>query len=330
MRRIIAVLSLLFVISLITVGQMHPYYSSVDFSQPAATVEANLKTLITNTHNALSYSATYNWLKYTDEDPSNTSNVILMYNGQSENKNNIISSNNTTYPQVWNREHTYPQSLINSPADSDLHHMRACDGVINGNRGDKMFATGSGSYASLSSSTWYPGDEWKGDVARMIMYVHLRYNEPWTDVGSLSLFLQWNVEDPVSAFEKQRNDRIYSAQGNRNPFIDQPYIATYLWGGTPAEDTWGWPNKVEVIDWTWLVVYPNPVSSTGTITFSGVSATLDEVAFYDLSGKMVYTLRQPVVNNKTLQVNTAILKTGVYLLKLRSNGSEVTKKLVVN
>ena len=71
------------------------------------------------------------------------------------------------------------------------------------------------------------------------MYLHLRYDEPFDDVGNLSLFLQWNVDDPVSAFEDQRNDVIFNAQGNRNPFIDNPFLATKIWGGTAAEDRWG-------------------------------------------------------------------------------------------
>ena len=81
-------------------------------------------------------------------------------------------------------------------------------------------------------------DEWKGDVARMVMYVNLSYGDDFDEVGSLELFLKWNREDPVSAFELQRNNVIESVQGNRNPFIDNPYLATLLWGGEAAENTW--------------------------------------------------------------------------------------------
>ena len=65
-----------------------------------------------------------------------------------------------------------------------------------------------------------------------------RYGETFDRVGSIELFLKWNVEDPVSAFEVQRNNVIEGAQGNRNPFIDNPYLATLIWGGTPAENKW--------------------------------------------------------------------------------------------
>ncbi len=52
------------------------------------------------------------------------------------------------------------------------------------------------------------------------------------------LFVRWNAEDPVSQIEIQRNNIIEGAQGNRNPFIDNPYLATIIWGGSTAEDLW--------------------------------------------------------------------------------------------
>ena len=72
----------------------------------------------------------------------------------------------------------------------------------------------------------------------MILYLNIRYGETFDKVGTLELFLEWNAADPVSDFEIQRNNIIYGAQGNRNPFIDNPYLATLIWGGTPAENKW--------------------------------------------------------------------------------------------
>ena len=62
------------------------------------------------------------------------------------------------------------------------------------------------------------------------------------DANMIDLFLQWNVEDPVSDFEANRNEVLAGIQGNRNPFIDNPYLATIIWGGLAAEDTW-WSNN---------------------------------------------------------------------------------------
>jgi endonuclease I len=72
----------------------------------------------------------------------------------------------------------------------------------------------------------------------MMFYLHIRYQEDLSTMGGVALFLKWNIEDPVSDFERQRNEVIASAQGNRNPFIDNPYLATMIWGGDAAENFW--------------------------------------------------------------------------------------------
>lgn len=72
----------------------------------------------------------------------------------------------------------------------------------------------------------------------MILYLNIRYDEVISDMGTLEMFLSWNIEDPVSAFEINRNNIIEGAQGNRNPFIDNPYLVTLIWGGDNAKNTW--------------------------------------------------------------------------------------------
>jgi len=54
----------------------------------------------------------------------------------------------------------------------------------------------------------------------------------------INLFLEWNADDPVSAIELNRNNVLENFQGNRNPFIDNPALATIIWGGPEAQDTW--------------------------------------------------------------------------------------------
>ena len=105
------------------------------------------------------------------------------------------------------------------------------DANVNSVRLNYPYGDGSGEYGIVGDEVFYPGDEWKGDVARIMMYVNLRYGEGFSSVGGLELFLEWNREDPVSAFELQRQEVIEAAQGNRNPFIDNPYLATLIWGG---------------------------------------------------------------------------------------------------
>lgn len=237
-------------------SNLQSYYTDVDFSLSGTDLFNDLATETIAKHtNILEYGERHNYLYNVDEDITNNANVVLMYTGESRDKREYLSGNNSYNPQTFNTEHVYPQSLIVNNAKGDLHHLRTCDISVNSNRGNNPFAEGSGSYSNLGNS-WYPGDEWKGDVARIMMYMYIRYGNQCkpngVGIGSSSstpddmidLFLEWNVEDPVSDFERQRNTYHENtnntfAQGNRNPFIDNAYLATRIWGGDEAIDSWG-------------------------------------------------------------------------------------------
>ena len=244
------------------------YYDDVNLNLTGLDLKNELATKITVTHtNFLSYTPEiWEASSITDEDPSNSNNVILLYgweNGSDGDVTNDISRSKTMNGGNngdWNREHTYPRSLgdpnlgFEGPG-SDAHHLRPTDVQRNSARGSRPFADGSGNSGTTAAGNWYPGDEWKGDVARMMMYMYLRYGDRClpsvVGVGSnastpddmIDLFLEWNAEDPVSVIEDNRNTYHESndtyAQGNRNPFIDNPYLATLIWGGPAAEDRWG-------------------------------------------------------------------------------------------
>ena len=215
------------------------YYTGVIFSEDAELMFEELDTHTTTKHTSiLTYFQRHQYLYDADADLSNTDNVVLMYSGERRYWKEYTSGTNSYSPQTFNTEHVYPQSLLDATnAVTDLHHLRTCDAATNTQRSNHPFVEGSGSY-DLGSSQWYPGDEWRGDVARMMMYLNIRYGEDFELVGGLDLFISWNSADPVSDFEIQRNTIIYSAQGNRNPFIDNPYLATLVWGGAPAENKW--------------------------------------------------------------------------------------------
>lgn len=220
-------------------SELQSYYSDITFFEDSDLLYEELENHVTENHTTiLSYGQRHQYLYNADEDETNADNVVLMYTGESRYWEEYTSGSNSYSPQTFNTEHVFPQSRLDSEtAVTDMHHLRVCDAQINSDRSNFPFVDGSGSYG-LDGSRWFPGDDWKGDVARMVMYLNIRYNENFNDVGGLSLFLKWNVEDPVSTFEIQRNEVIYSAQGNRNPFIDNPYLATLVWGGNDAENKW--------------------------------------------------------------------------------------------
>ncbi|MDO5615967.1 MAG: endonuclease, partial [Cruoricaptor ignavus] len=250
MKTKLSFLAILF--SLMLLAQTAPsYYNGIDFSKTKNELKADLATLITRTHTSqVSYTELSTFLKTTDADPEVSGNILLLYGSTASGTHQRSRSANGS----WNREHTYPRSLGtpnlgSSGAGSDPHHLRPTDTQLNSNRGNLKFADGSGVTAHSTNGGWYPGDEWKGDVARMMMYLYLRYPTqclpnnvalgPRTYATDMpDILLKWNIEDPVSDFERQRNNAVANRQGNRNPFIDNPYLATVIWGGDEAENTW--------------------------------------------------------------------------------------------
>ena len=285
-KKILSFYFLLF-ISLITFSQ-ETYYSDVDLTLAGAALKDALASKIAATHTTtLEYTSSgpdvWDATKATDENVVNTNEVILYYGWEDGNDQDItndisrsknLQDNGSGADFVWNREHVFPKSLANPILDTsipgpatDAHHLRAADRGRNSARNNRKYGRGSGNsnYSSLdfhegldgpNTAAWYPGDDWKGDAARMIMYMYIRYgavclptavgvgSKEFTEDEMIDLFLQWNVEDEVSDIEIARNEyhgntSNYASQGNRNPFIDNPYLATRIWGGNSAEDIWG-------------------------------------------------------------------------------------------
>ena len=221
-------------------SELNYYYDDLILSENNEVNFSQIQNHTVKNHTTiLSYGQRHTYLYNADADLNNSDNVILMYSGESRYWEEYTSGTNPYATQTFNTEHIYPQSKLSSDlAVSDLHHLRAADANVNLERLNYPYIAGSGTYTLVNNNSWYPGDDWRGDVARMIFYLNVRYGETFEKVGSLELFLEWNVADPVSAFEMQRNSVIEGAQGVRNPFIDNPYIATLIWGGTAAENKW--------------------------------------------------------------------------------------------
>lgn len=242
------------IVSFVAFAQSAPsYYSGVNFNKTKNELKNDLATLITSTHTStISYSAGLASLfKTSDADPQNPSNMLLIYGSQSSGTH----QRSRPYTGQWNREHVYAKSkgtpnLGESGPGSDGHHLRPADNTLNSTRGSLLFDDGTGATAyKTSRGGWYPGDEWKGDVARILMYMYVRYNSRCLPLNITmnpstyspdfpDILLKWNVEDPVSDFERQRNNVVSGIQHNRNPFIDNAYLATVIWGGPAAQNTW--------------------------------------------------------------------------------------------
>ena len=174
-------------------------------------------------------------------------------------------------------------------APTDLHHLVAADhntnsaghndymyGEVDHNKAKTIYSyLGDGStevsgWLDTASETFEPTDEWKGDVARCLLYMATRYSnklpnntqaEPYlylTDDRSysddsnttfhgvqynLSTLLSWHEQDPVSNYEIHRNNLIYkNVQNNRNPYIDHPewarrvYDVNYVYDASKEQE----------------------------------------------------------------------------------------------
>jgi endonuclease I len=224
------------------------YYKNA-IGKTGTSLKSSLHTIISS-QSKISYDAVWNALKVTDQDPNNSSNVILLYSGTSRSKS--LSGGDLG---DWNREHVWAKSHgdfgTSTGPGTDLHHLRPADVQVNSIRGNKDFDNGgspvsgaSGSYTD--SDSFEPRDADKGDVARMILYMAVRYEggDGWADlepnesvnngsapyIGRLAVLKQWNEQDPPSAFEEKRNQIIFDTyQKNRNPFIDHPEWVEAIW-----------------------------------------------------------------------------------------------------
>lgn len=336
-----------------------PYYNGFNWTLTGTALKNALATKITSTHtNYLSYTpGVWNATKVTDLDPSNSNNVLLIYgweNGTDADVTNDLSrdkNSNGGNNGEWNREHVFAKALGvpdlddggSSDAGEDAHHLRSSDVQRNNARGSLKFAAGTGNSGTVSGG-WYPGDQWKGDVARMMMYMYLRYGNQClptyvgtgsvaaSDANMINLFLQWNAEDPVSQYEDNRNTyhgntSNSNAQGNRNPFIDNPYLATVIWGGTAAQNRW--PSVFlsnETFNEYAVSIYPNP-SNDHKINIDS-QVIIDDIQLITINGQIMMEIKKPVFNSTTYTLEN--LPQGFYFLRLTSENKSITKKIIIN
>lgn len=330
-------------------AQIPDYYTGIDFSKTGQELEEDLQALVIATHhtNLVYTPGVWNALKEIDLDPENPNKVLLIY-GFDDSSNDITedrtrdvneSCHTSNCNGLWVREHTYPKSLGQPNLGTvgpgaDAHHIRPIDNQRNNSRSNRAFAAGNGTASYITSDgKYYPGDEWKGDVARMMMYMHIRYRQitPAHRVGSGSftfnadmpdIFLQWNAEDPVSEPEWVRNVVLEELQGNRNPFIDNPYLATAIWGGPDADNYWTEMSTLESEKLN-TRVYPNPAKSE---VFIKSDKKIKTISLYSMTGQTIFSHSKYTTDS----IDVSNLEKGTYLLLLYySDKTKESKKIMI-
>ena len=294
MRLVVTLACLVFSVSLRAQPSAN-YYDSVDLGSVQA-LKTSLHNIIDD-HTRIPYTstATDTWdiINSADEDPLNSGNVLTIYK-------------NASYPKVaggndnYNREHSWPKSygfpkdVVSNYPYTDLHHLFAADSsyyssrnnlpygtcdasclekvtnAYNGEGGTTRIYPGESNWreGSGSTGTWEVWEDRKGDIARAMFYMALRYeggthnvtgaaepdleltddldliaasntgaNEATGYMGRLTDLLAWHEADPVDDLERARNDVVEASQGNRNPFIDRPAYVGYIFGGKTLSQT---------------------------------------------------------------------------------------------
>lgn len=232
----------------------------------------------------------------------------------------------------YNREHSWPQSWFGSDgtAKTDLHHIFATDGYVNGKRSNHPFGEvrsatwtsrngsklGSCKTSGYTGTVFEPIDEYKGDFARAIMYMSVRYygeDSGWSNSDmttksvikpwAIAMLLRWNDQDPVSQKEIDRNNAIYrDYQHNRNPFVDHPELARMIWDPNWSADEFDLPDGTQA----------------------------NGIVVYDLSGRKLLQSNVTNIDDEILSIKNR-LRHGCYLIQIMDGNRVImNRKLLVN
>lgn len=324
------------------------YYDTLE-GKSGAELKKAIQDIIANPNvvRAQNYGDIEEILKQADQNPLNSNEVWLMYVEQGRSKYKFQNTASNT--GLWNREHIYPQSRggfsdgTSSTPDgidnwqttsaddinaghADAHALRAEDGPENSSRNNSDY--GLDDYNGPSGNK----GSWKGDVARAIFYMVCRYNaldvvignlpdSTVGKIGDLSSLLTWNKIDSSDDFEMNRNNIIYLWQHNRNPFIDYPELADYIWG--------------EKVGLAWHSSLTNNTFSKSTINvfYNNMNQNLyvsgiinaSKIDLFSISGQNIYST---ILNENNLI--PLHFESGIYLVKISNNNEIVNYKIFIN
>jgi endonuclease I len=245
-----------------------------------------------------------------------------------------------------------------APMRGDAHHLLPTDGRVNGFRSNYPFGVAgtlvsqsgitnptmngsklgnnlnSGYSAGYTGIVFEPIDEFKGDIARIYFYFVTRYQDviggwgayPMFDGTSnksiadpfLNILLTWHEMDPVSQKEIDRNNDIYTYQGNRNPFVDHPEYACMIWNANCALAT-------DEFAFEGVDVSPNP-SANQSISLNG-SVVLDRIRIVNTNGQTVKSVENPATADGHYTIPD--MPAGFYFVEITSQNHSAVRKAIV-
>lgn len=330
------------------------YYASLEGLSGSALKQALQDIIVNSSVRLHSYADMWDIIRVADTNPLNSGQIWDMYLEIPMSK--LDQQNSSSIVGKWNREHIFPQSrggfvvaegdfadgigfwLPTSAAAtvdgvSDAHHIRAENGQENSSRNNK-------NYGTTNSATVYAGPvgtqgSWRGDVARACFYMAVRFNglnvlngdpsennagNPSGNIGDLATLLSWNVSDKSDDYEMNRNNHVQTWQYNRNPFIDYPLLADYIFGANFGQP-WFAALSSESFNAAEVKVFPNPASEH--IFVSGLLRS-SKVEIFSVSGAKVF---EKIINQD--QMLPIDFETGMYFVKISDEDKQIVKKIIV-
>ena len=284
------------------------------------------------THTQLSYN--YMWTAYDSTDLGDDGYYIDMYSDCKYNHNSDHVAGASYVGEGINREHSFPKSWFGGEVDpmfTDLTMLIPTDAFVNQRRSNNPYGVcaggvtytneelhvtmkgklGTSTYNGYTSTVFEPDDEYKGDFARIYFYMVTCYKSvvgTWPGSGqldrnngykafsdwSMQLLMEWHRADPVSQKEIKRNEAVYSEQGNRNPYVDHPELAEYIWG-TKQNTAWTGQDTPEPIEKLLPVMYAVDTSAVTGSSFRADWSPGGDVSSYNLKVNRIADVDEELV-----------------------------------
>jgi endonuclease I len=255
-----------------------------------------------------------------------------------------------TFPKSWWGGGTAAADTMYT----DLFHLYPTDSKVNSLRNNNPYGKvttatwtsqngsklGTCSIPGYSGVAFEPPDVYKGDLARNYFYLATRYEnriaawkalssdggvvldgssfpcfEPWF----LKMLLEWNILDPVSQKEIDRNNAVFAIQHNRNPYIDHPEYVTAVWGSVDY-------TGIPVIH---SIIKGNAFMSDGYVHISvpSMEGKQVEIGIFDTLGKPILKTRRLMSDRVKVHVSPA---PGIYVIRVHSGEDFFETKCVVS
>ncbi len=326
------------------VGQIPSGYYTTAIGKKDAALKTALFNIINN-HTQLEYYSSSTSFRTTDWHPGG-----YFWDMYSNNKR-------SSWTSALNREHNLPKSWWSTDPETtvaytDLHNLYPSDATANSAKsnyplgevsGTPVFTNGAvkigtSNFPGYNGTVFEPDDEYKGDFARDYMYVvtcYENYSTNWRSTGTASmlynntypvfkpyavnLLIKWHRNDPVSEKELNRNKAVYALQNNRNPFIDYPALAEYIWGDLKGNEWTGLDIEPE------LPYYVNYDPETGSLLVNVSESKTVTYTIYSVGG----VLMQTGLTNKSQLVDVNTLDKGMYLIVVFTNGTRKVDKFLI-